>query len=54
MSFDAPTMQAVADKVQSGKFLQLDGTGHFGALEKPAEFARIITEALTINVSPPQ
>ncbi len=48
-AFDEPTMREVAKRVCSGRFVEVEGVGHFGALEKPDEFARIVTAA----VSPP-
>ena len=45
VAFDEKTMQAVASGVQLGSFLQIPDTGHFGALEKPVEFAQIVVNS---------
>lgn len=44
-SFTEEHMRTVADRIPNGSFVQWEGLGHFGPLEKPAEFAQTVTKA---------
>jgi len=45
VAFDHLTMTSVAERIPRGRYVPMEGCGHFGALERPAAFVDIVLDA---------
>lgn len=44
-AFSSDEMRAVVDRLPEARFLELEGIGHFGPLENPAQFAEVVVQS---------
>lgn len=51
VAFEESVMRKVAARVSNGTFVSMHDVGHFGALERPEEFAALVLDAFRLDVA---